>query len=283
MSFTKDLYTLFEVFEFNMKKTDSFLMLILILVLSNGCSQQSEIPSDVAMPEPWRITEDEDGQKLVKDEIIVILEWGTPDPKKRIREIAASTDGKIIGSVPETLTYQLRFNVKDLESLEKKRLLIESLPDVKAASQSYLGETRDPDIDKEKVVIIEDLIQGNKKISFPRTEIGLSKEESEILKIGIRNIKDTPLRYKFRFTPISGPNGTPFSVENPQWFYFNQNYTYTLPSAEVDIRSIRLAIPIGVTPGSYSLTFDVLDEDLPPPDNIYAQTEFSIVVMEDED
>lgn len=126
--------------------------------------------------------------------------------------------------------------------------------------------------------VLDDLIQGDKKVSFPRTDISIDKGGSQVLTVGIRNKKDTSLHYKMRFTPISGPDGAPFIIDNPSWFQFAQNQVYTLPSAEAEVRNIRLSIPTRVSSGSYFLTFDVIDDDLPPPDNVYAQKDFFIVV-----
>lgn len=129
-----------------------------------------------------------------------------------------------------------------------------------------------------KQKILDDLISGDKKVSFPRTDITIDKGGSSVLNIGIRNKKDAPLHYKMRFTPISGPDGATFVIDNPSWFQFAQNQIYTLSAADAEIRNIRLSIPTRVTSGSYFLTFDIIDDDLPPPDNVYAQKDFFIVV-----
>lgn len=126
--------------------------------------------------------------------------------------------------------------------------------------------------------ILDDLITGDKKVSFPVTDISIDKGGSEILSVGIRNKKDTPLHYKMRFTPISGHDGAPFRIDNPSWFQFAANQVYTLSAADAEARNIRLSIPTGVSSGSYFLTFDVIDDDLPPPGNVYAQKDFFINV-----
>ena len=125
--------------------------------------------------------------------------------------------------------------------------------------------------------ILDDLITGDKKVSFPKTDIIIDKGGSIVLTVGVRNKKDTLLHYKMRFTPISGPDGAPFVIDNPSWFQFAQNQVYSLTAAESEVRNIRLSIPTAVSSGSYFLTFDVLDDDLAPP-NVYAQKDFFIVV-----
>lgn len=133
--------------------------------------------------------------------------------------------------------------------------------------------------DQVRQQIIDQLISGDKKVAFPKGEIIIDKGGSTLLTVGIRNKKDTALHYKMRFTPISGPDGQPFSIDSPSaWFQFAENQVYTLGAAEANVRGIRLNIPTGVSSGSYFLTFEVLDDDLPPPGNIYEQKDIFIVV-----
>ncbi len=98
------------------------------------------VPIGVAEPSADRIVRDAEGQKVVKDEIDVMLDFDTPNPDARIVEIAVSTGGTILGSIPSTLTYQLRYPVTELAQLEPIRLLLEGLPDVDAASHHYLSD-----------------------------------------------------------------------------------------------------------------------------------------------
>lgn len=141
-----------------------------------------------------------------------------------------------------------------------------------------IGSTTEDVTEQVRQRILDDLITGDKKISFPKTDITIDKGGSSVLTVGVRNKKDTPLHYKMRFTPISGPDGAPFSIDNPSWFQFAQMQVYTLSAADSEVRNIRLSIPTRVASGSYFLTFDVIDDDLPPPNNVYAQKDFFIVV-----
>ena len=133
-----------------------------------------------------------------------------------------------------------------------------------------------------KQKILDDLIENDKKLSFSRTELEIDKGKSEVLTIGIRNKKDQELRYKMRFQPISDPDGGPFDIESPKKWFQLQSYgtqDYKLPPAESDVRNIRLTIPSNIAKsGSYFLTFNVIDDDLSPPDDIYASKDFFIVV-----
>jgi hypothetical protein len=97
-------------------------------------------PGVVANPSPDRVIIDELGQKMLKDEIVVGLDFDTPNPSEVISNIAASTGGVILGSVAETLSYQLQYKVPDLVSLESIRLLLESLEYVAFASHHFLAD-----------------------------------------------------------------------------------------------------------------------------------------------
>ncbi len=130
--------------------------------------------------------------------------------------------------------------------------------------------------------ILDDLITGDKKISFPKSEVVIDKGGSTILSVGIRNKNNGPLHYRMQFTPLSytsadGTQTGSFGIDNPLWFQF-AGETFTLTQADSEVRNIRLNIPRSVSSGSYFLTFDILDDDASPPDNIYAQKDFFIVV-----
>lgn len=126
--------------------------------------------------------------------------------------------------------------------------------------------------------ILDDLITGDKKISFPKTEVIIDKGGSQTLTVGVRNKKDDTLHYKIRFTPISDPEGSPFNVDSPAWFQFAKDTSYELSAADSAVRNIRLSMPTSVNAGSYFLTFDVIDDDLVAPNDIYDQKDFFIVV-----
>ena len=81
-----------------------------------------------------------------------------------------------------------------------------------------------------------------------------------------------------RFNAVSDPSGQPFTIDNPAWFQFAENSVYSLPSADSEVRSIRLSVPTSVPAGSYFLTFEIVDDDLSPPEDVYTSKDFFIVV-----
>lgn len=141
-----------------------------------------------------------------------------------------------------------------------------------------IGSTTEDVTEQVRQKILDDLITGDKKVTFPKTDIVIDKGGSQVLTVGIRNKKDSPLHYKMKFNPVSGPTGAAFSISNPSWFQFSSTQTYILSAADSELRNIKLNIPTAVPSGSYFLTFDVTDDDLPPPNNVYAQKDFFIVV-----
>ena len=132
-----------------------------------------------------------------------------------------------------------------------------------------------------KQKILDDLISGDKKVSFPRTDIAIDKGGSQVLTVGIRNKKDTTLHYKMRFSAISGPDNQPINTDSlDSWFQFAQNNIYILSAADAEVRNIKLSIPTRVQSGSYFLTFDIIDDDADRSqgNNVYAQKDFFINV-----
>ncbi len=126
--------------------------------------------------------------------------------------------------------------------------------------------------------ILDDLITGDKKVSFPKTEIIIDRGGSTVLTVGIRNKKDVNLFYKMQFTPISAsPEVTDTELQQFVDYFQFSNQEYSLSAADSDIRNIRLSLPTTVKTGSYFLTFDVLEQPYGST-NIYAQKDFFVVV-----
>lgn len=128
--------------------------------------------------------------------------------------------------------------------------------------------------------ILDDLITGDKKISFPKTQILIDKGGSTVMTVGIRNKLNNPLAYKMIFSAKSGPNEfgitgdiTPGKLD--AWFQYGKAETYTLLPADSEVRNIRLEIPRRANSGSYFLTFDIIDQNS---GSTYAQKDFFIVV-----
>ncbi len=121
--------------------------------------------------------------------------------------------------------------------------------------------------------IVDDLVTGDKKISFPKTEIAIDKGGSELLTIGIRNKNNLDLRYYMDFKEIDSTSLGP-GFDTTDWFLFGTG-EYILPSADTDVRSVKLTIPTSVPTGSYFLNFEVIHYGS---GEVYASKDFFIVV-----
>ena len=128
--------------------------------------------------------------------------------------------------------------------------------------------------------IRDELISGEKRLSFPRDEITLKKGESTILAIGIKNKQDEDLFYKINFNARRNPDGLPFQAD--RWFQYApkpvDNAERIAPSDFV-IKTIRLSIPREVDSGAYFLQLEVWDDRFFGPERIYAAKDFFIVVI----
>ena len=100
----------------------------------------SQVPSQVADPSPDRVARTSSGQFLIKDEVLVVVDSTIADPAARIKEIAASAGAQIMGSVPGSPLYQLRFAGADELTVESYADVISGLAGVETASLSLLGK-----------------------------------------------------------------------------------------------------------------------------------------------
>jgi len=143
-----------------------------------------------------------------------------------------------------------------------------------------ISGTTDQVTEQVKQKILDDLVTGDKKVSFPTTEITLDKGSSTVLTVGVRNKGDASLTYSMDFNPVSGPDGSgntaPIANPDPikKWFQFGST-TSTLAAAESDVRNVRISVPTSAYAGSYFFTFKVTSTLSPPP---YAEKDFFIVV-----
>ena len=92
------------------------------------------IPENPFTPSPDQIITDVNGIQHVKNVIVVVFDFDTPNPEDRIKEIASSTKGVIVGAVPELLIYQIRYDVTDFGVLDPIISQINGMPYVINAS-----------------------------------------------------------------------------------------------------------------------------------------------------
>ena len=120
---------------------------------------------------------------------------------------------------------------------------------------------------------------GDNKISFPRSEIRIAKNDALVLGVGVKNKKDSELDYTIDFTYVSGPLADSELVES-KWFQYPTSIQHLKPS-EPDVKTVRLSVPskgdgaggADVKVGSYLFTFNVMEGD-----EVYASKDFFVVV-----
>ena len=105
-----------------------------------------------------------------------------------------------------------------------------------------------------KQQILDDLITGDKKLAFPKTEIIIDRGASEVLTLGVRNKGNEVLNYRMEFNEEGIPDG----ASTDGWFQYKKT-DYILSPANSDVRNIRLSVPSSAESGSYFLTLDIKD------------------------
>ena len=117
-----------------------------------------------------------------------------------------------------------------------------------------------------KQQVLEDLRTGDKKISFPQTEVVIERGSSKVITLGIKNKETSAFEYELRFSAVTGPDdsGTGIEPKAPDeygsWFQIVTPKS-VINTAEVQLRSIRMSIPKTAVAGSYAFTFDVKNLD----------------------
>src|SRR3990167_2593604 len=81
-----------------------------------------------------------------------------------------------------------------------------------------IGGIQESVSDQVKEQVLEDLRTGDKKISFPRSEVRISKGEAMVIGIGISNKNDLPLSYSISFTSVSKPPTFTGNLDVNEWF-----------------------------------------------------------------
>lgn len=134
--------------------------------------------------------------------------------------------------------------------------------------------------------VTDDLIQHDKRLSFPRDEIMTGLGESGVLALGVRNKLNRNLEYGMRIETITIPDdaiGTEFEdVSN--WFQYGNNRVYSLRPGESEVRNLRLSVPPDAPVGSFFLSIIFFDDEECPSgigkgfSCIYASKDFFVVV-----
>lgn len=131
-----------------------------------------------------------------------------------------------------------------------------------------------------KQQVLEDLRSGDKKISFPQSEIVIERGSSKVLTLGIKNKETSTFEYELSFSAISGPDDSGTGIEDKTPTQYDSWFQIVTPksvinTAEVQLRSIRVSIPKTAVAGSYAFTFNIKNLD---DSSMYDQKDFFIIV-----
>jgi hypothetical protein len=122
-----------------------------------------------------------------------------------------------------------------------------------------------------KQQILDDLRTGDKKLSFPATEIQLSRGKSTVIAIGVKNTGISTLVFGINMTCTSEGTAT-----IPTTFYNKAPDAFTLLASEAQVYPIKVTASSTDT-GNYICSVKVID-NANPTGTPYAQKDFFIVV-----
>lgn len=115
-----------------------------------------------------------------------------------------------------------------------------------------IGDTSSQVTEQVKQQILDDLRTGNKRLSFPVTELKLASNEDTLISIGVKNVLSDPLYFKIEIVPVLssqaqskfGPGYTankpiPKADASTDGAFFWDNNLQTLPVGESQVYGIK--------------------------------------------
>ena len=142
-----------------------------------------------------------------------------------------------------------------------------------------LEEQREEITEQVRSQILEDLRTGNKKLSFPSTEINIEKGSAKVIAMGVKNVKAIEdlsftldvniLEAQVGATTITGAEAAALTDIN----FFYDKTPKTLKVTEADVYSIRLTAP--GDKGVYMTKLSVLEGE----NATYAEKTFFINII----
>lgn len=137
-----------------------------------------------------------------------------------------------------------------------------------------IGSTTTSIQEQIKQQVLDDLRTGDKKLSFPASEITISKKESSVNAIGIKNVKQGNLKYKFELTQTGGSKI--FGDDIQDNFLYSQDVE-ELPPTESRIIPIRITSETTSGTGQFKVTIKDVTEG--EPGVVYDSKTFFITIL----
>ncbi|MBS3176824.1 hypothetical protein J4457_06340 [Candidatus Woesearchaeota archaeon] len=106
-----------------------------------------------------------------------------------------------------------------------------------------------------KQQILEDLRTGNKKLSFPTSEVQMGRRDDTVIAMGIKNVESKSINFGIEIKPVGNPEVTDvnFRYQNESGDP-NRPYPFSLGAAEADVYPVRINTGTGTGTNTYSIT-----------------------------
>lgn len=122
---------------------------------------------------------------------------------------------------------------------------------------SDIGDTTKTIQDQIRQQILDDLRTGDKRLSFPGTEINLGKKESSVTAVGVKNVKQGTLKYKLL---IQSAGGSPiFGADTADNFLYATEVD-ELPPTESRLIPVRITSETSAGTGQFKIIIQDVTE-----------------------
>jgi len=124
-----------------------------------------------------------------------------------------------------------------------------------------------------KQQITDDLARGDKKLSFPVSEITLNKKQSEVTGLGVKNVNVGTLKYRIEITSKGGADI--FGTDISDNFLYSEDVEELSPT---DTRIVPVRITSGIIPGTGQFKVSIYDVTDSAAETLYDSKTFFITV-----
>ncbi|MBW2988614.1 hypothetical protein DRJ48_04365 [Candidatus Woesearchaeota archaeon] len=156
---------------------------------------------------------------------------------------------------------------------------------------SKITETSEQVQDQIRDQILEDLRTGDKRLSFPSSEISIRSRNSKTIVIGVKNLLDRNLKFRIKIQDLnSDADGNPLDCGDTNHFYSKSTRTegnrcaafswdsseQSLQPGQANVYPIMLFAPLLKDTYLYKILIE--DTEAPDDDNVYASKTFFVRV-----
>ena len=128
-----------------------------------------------------------------------------------------------------------------------------------------LGDTTTAVQEQIRQQILDDLRTGNKKLSFPTSEIKIQSNGETVVAIGVKNVEDNDLNFRIEMYDLTTPGAetllTSGTATGSRFFWDTSNQVLSV--GEANVYGIKLFAPQGADTYLYKVKIIDLDETDP--------------------